>query len=102
MYMSKPLDKLAKSHGYKNYFDYLRSPHWRETRFKVLKKSGFKCGRCGSRGKLNVHHLTYLRFGRERISDLEVLCERCHRKVHGIKEKGLMSRMIEMLKGRLD
>lgn len=58
---------------------YLVSPHWRETRKKKLEQVGNKCQRCKRKDQpLDVHHKTYARLGRERMSDLEVLCRECH------------------------
>lgn len=36
--------------------------------------------------RLEVHHLTYERLGREADDDLIVLCPSCHREQHGIPE----------------
>jgi hypothetical protein len=36
-----------------------------------------RCRDCGRRGT-EAHHLTYERVGRERLSDLVLLCKRCH------------------------
>jgi 5-methylcytosine-specific restriction endonuclease McrA len=71
------------------YKEYLLTDWWREKRKLKLKQVGSKCQRCGSKKKLNVHHLRYndrnnhsVLF-RERMRDLEVLCEICHQKEHG-------------------
>lgn len=61
---------------------YLKSEHWCKIkeRFYSLFKS---CQLCNKRGKLNIHHLTYKRIGKEKTTDLIVLCEDCHiNKVH--------------------
>jgi hypothetical protein len=66
------------------YHEYLRTPHWRNTRIRALQRAGYQCKRCETRGqRLEVHHLTYDRLGRERESDLTVLCEPCHAREHG-------------------
>lgn len=65
------------------YVEYLRSPAWRQLRQRALEAAGYRCQRCGISkwsSVLEVHHLTYDRFKRERLSDLMVLCERCHQK----------------------
>jgi len=59
---------------------YLRSEHWQEVRRKKLKQAGYKCEACGQKVKLDIHHLTYERLGKERLSDLQALCRPCHRK----------------------
>ena len=49
----------------------------------VLEVAGYRCQVCNGDEKLNVHHRTYERYpGRERLADLTVLCERCHKKHH--------------------
>jgi phage terminase large subunit GpA-like protein len=46
----------------------------------VRKRAGWRCERCGERTRrLEVHHLTYERFGRELLMDLQALCEPCHK-----------------------
>ena len=45
----------------------------------VRKRAGGCCERCGERTRrLEVHHLTYERFGRELLADLQALCKPCH------------------------
>lgn len=43
---------------------------------------GHRCQTCGSTERLQVHHRTYLRRGREMSRDLMVLCEPCHKLFH--------------------
>ena len=57
---------------------YLRSPHWRARRARAIALAGGRCERCGKPGRLEVHHLTDKRLGRERDRDLRALCHRCH------------------------
>jgi 5-methylcytosine-specific restriction endonuclease McrA len=73
------------------YQSYLRSHHWRRKRKAILAKRRWTCQRCGyvdpnqdgQRGtRLDVHHKTYDRLGKEKDSDLEVLCHKCHRRRH--------------------
>ena len=70
------------AHLSQEYLDYLKSPQWKEKRKKVLARDKWTCQRCGGRGS-DVHHITYERFGRERLSDLETLCRECHTTEHG-------------------
>ena len=66
-----------------NYMSYLNQPHWKKTARRRRKLSGNRCDKCGANGCiLEVHHLTYKRLGRERMSDLMTLCSECHDKVH--------------------
>jgi HNH endonuclease len=62
---------------------YLRTPHWRATRLKAIRRGGFRCARCCvADALLEVHHKTYVRLGAERDDDLVPLCEDCHEAVH--------------------
>lgn len=47
-----------------------------------LEQAGFKCENCGSYSDPNVHHITYVRLGHERLEDLKVLCQVCHSRWH--------------------
>lgn len=47
----------------------------------VLQAAGFRCRRCGAPAT-EVHHETYKRIYKERLSDLTVLCSNCHEAVH--------------------
>jgi len=67
------------------YNKYLRSEYWKARRRAALQRAGHKCQRCGTRRyTLQVHHLKYVRVGREEMEDLEVCCVRCHDNVHSI------------------
>lgn len=59
---------------------YLKSDHWQQIRKVALDRAGHKCQVCASRNKvLNVHHNTYDNLWHERMTDLCVLCEDCHK-----------------------
>jgi hypothetical protein len=64
------------------YPDYLQTPEWAERRRGALRRAGHACEACGGHGRLNVHHRTYERRGKEKIDDLRVLCDDCHVAVH--------------------
>ena len=64
------------------YLDYLRSPEWKAKRRRAIERAGHACEICGKTGRLEVHHTTYERLGKERLSDLVVVCRSCHRWVH--------------------
>jgi hypothetical protein len=66
--------------GYKLY---MASPEWRAKRKQKLQQVGYRCQGCGSDERLQAHHLTYERFGHERLTDLQVLCHLCHAREHG-------------------
>jgi hypothetical protein len=60
-------------------------------RSKVIKQlSGYKCqyvykdgSTCRCSVRLDAHHETYARLGKERATDFTVLCRFHHKKVHG-------------------
>lgn len=65
---------------------FLESGDWKAM-VRIKRQSvGNKCEVCGGSQRLEVHHLTYERFGgKELLSDLQVLCRRCHSKKHGMQ-----------------
>lgn len=70
-----------------NYATYLLSPEWRAIRQVKLKETSHKCEGCSNVSHLQIHHLTYKRIGHERMSDLMVLCDKCHAQVHEMWRK---------------
>jgi 5-methylcytosine-specific restriction endonuclease McrA len=67
---------------WKRYSAYLRSDRWKEKRARCLERAQFKCKKCGGKAT-QAHHLTYVRMGRERQSDLLAVCKVCHEEIHG-------------------
>lgn len=65
-----------------DYAEYLRSPEWRAKADAVMERDHGRCQRCGD-PSVDVHHKTYDRIFCEWLGDLEALCSRCHRLVHG-------------------
>lgn len=63
----------------KEYIEYLRSPLWRLKRQEAIEWAQNKCTVCGSQRRLQVHHLTYERLGKEHLFDLQVVCKECHK-----------------------
>jgi len=63
------------------YENHLRSDKWRELRRLVWQRAKGLCERCSEPGA-HVHHLTYERMGDELLSDLQLLCRRCHEEEH--------------------
>ena len=61
--------------GYKKY---LKSVEWKTKRSFAIKMAKYKCQRCGSTKKLEVHHKNYECLYYERLNDVEVLCTNCH------------------------
>ncbi len=64
------------------YAKYIRSPEWRKICRLVKERAGNRCERCRPGdihvGRLSVHHLTYDRFMREKLTDLQLLCDHHH------------------------
>lgn len=64
---------------------YLRSPHWQFMKwwkklwFRITHHGALYCEKCLRPNRLVIHHVTYKRLGRERMSDLQVVCFFCHR-----------------------
>lgn len=65
-----------------DYIAYLKSAHWRAKRKETLKYHGPKCDKCGTDENLQVHHKTYARLGREKMKDLQILCQTHHNELH--------------------
>jgi 5-methylcytosine-specific restriction endonuclease McrA len=83
------------------YQKYLKSPHWIYLRRKLY-KIFHSCQLCHTtQGPFNIHHLTYCRIGKERNTDLIVLCEDCHvNKVHkGLIEKKKLMQIVRSFWG---
>lgn len=60
---------------------YLKSKAWQNIRNIMIAKYKL-CQVCGGTDVLQCHHLTYERLGRERLSDLKLLCKECHKEVN--------------------
>ena len=88
MRLLKPIDALANAWlTYRtkrvNYQDYIHSPAWRYKATAAKKRALWACQVCNSAERLETHHRTYVRLGREWDSDLTVLCRECHQLYHG-------------------
>ena len=53
---------------------------WAAARQRVLNRDGWRCKRCGLRGRLEIHHVTPLHLGGDgyALDNLETLCRSCH------------------------
>ena len=71
-----------------SYKDYLQTKLWKTIRSRALKNADFSCQICKSTNRLQVHHNTYERLGSELNSDMIVVCDNCHRMIHGLDHKG--------------
>lgn len=68
-----------------NYKVYLRSEDWK---YKRKKKNPRRCGICASEKNLDIHHLNYKNLYDVEMSDLRVLCRRCHFLCHDLYKQG--------------
>lgn len=69
------------------YIEYINSKEWKETRKRFLEILGKKCSGCKREKSVQLHHLTYVRLGRELLEDVLPLCVRCHKKVHRLRKR---------------
>lgn len=84
----------------RTYGEYLNSPHWKKTRAEARRRAKGRCRVCGTPASLETHHKTYKHLGRERQSELVVLCADHHGACHefiamwqkGIRERGWKTR----------
>lgn len=87
--MNKVEKRIAEIIRRAKYEGYLSSRKWKRKKNKKLADADYKCQRCNygeydfQDMPLDIHHITYERFGNEQMSDLEVLCRSCHEKQHG-------------------
>ena len=64
---------------------FLGSDEWKAIRDNLFILRGKQCERCRSTYNIQVHHLNYNKpWGQEEPEDLEILCETCHKKEHGL------------------
>lgn len=83
----EPIETFNKAQK-EAYAKYLNTDHWKMVREGALQYARNTCQVCGIKEvTLNVHHKTYKNLGKERMDDLVVMCESCHKAIHGIKEE---------------
>lgn len=85
-----------------DYYDYLRSPEWREKRRTVWRRCEGICERCRQEPMQHTHHLTYARLTCERLADLQGVCEFCHAFLHGLGPDPMKPLSWEQLKREFD
>ncbi len=74
-------------------YDYLLTypPDWRYRKDAVIARDGEYCHKCGKKfirtAQLHLHHIVPLsKGGNNKISNLQLLCEKCHLSEHGRKK----------------
>ena len=68
------------------YAEYLKTDWWSHQKNRTLAAADGRCQVCNSARRLNVHHRTYERVGREQAADLTALCSECHELFHEHKK----------------
>jgi 5-methylcytosine-specific restriction endonuclease McrA len=74
---------MTRSRMLNQHKQYLDTDTWKGKREMVLLRDNYTCTICGKYGgELHVHHKSYKRHGKERITDLITVCKKCHKKFH--------------------
>ena len=62
----------------------LNRRRWGWVRLKAFERDGWKCRRCGRRGRLEAHHEPPLRDGADPydLAGITTLCRNCHIETH--------------------
>lgn len=81
-----PRPKMNKE----EYREYLKSDHWQNLRKRKLSHSRRRCAICSSIKRLEVHHLQYRNIFDVDLTDLRILCNRCHKLFHELKKSGVV------------
>lgn len=69
--------KQSVSKHKRKYLAYIQSEEWATIKNDLIMLYGC-CVQCGSKRKLEVHHLSYENIFNEEPEDLVLLCKRCH------------------------
>lgn len=64
------------------YLKYTKTLDWKRKRSNKLRGAKYKCQKCPSKNKLQVHHINYKKWFDVTMKDLIVLCHKCHRLEH--------------------
>jgi len=67
----------------RKYQEYLSSQRWALLRNLINARSNNVCERCGGAPHESTHHLTYKHIFNESLSDLQAVCNPCHRFLSG-------------------
>ncbi|MDE2667223.1 MAG: HNH endonuclease signature motif containing protein [Acidobacteriota bacterium] len=79
----------------------IRGRRWDRVRRRELKRTGYRCERCGKAGRLEVHHKRPLHRGGDAYAadNLAVLCRRCHIEAHRRPLSDEAQRWADLLRG---
>lgn len=67
----------------------MNSPAWEARKRRYFRRHPKRCRRCGTEGRIALHHRTYVRLTVELDADLVPLCEPCHSDLHHAHRTGL-------------
>lgn len=91
---AKPKDngktRPALGNEWETYDKQLNDPRWKSFRRFIFVARGRRCEMCGSTKVLQIHHPRYIHGRRAweyTCNEVVVLCNECHKAVHGIKKK---------------
>jgi hypothetical protein len=71
-----------------DYEAYLQTRHWLELRLRIYELRKHACQRCHKQISVyQVHHVNYIRLGKERDSDVQLVCVKCHEIIHKRKDR---------------
>lgn len=90
--------KEIEGHSKEKYQLYLCSREWSVLREAVRKRADGICERCHKNPMHSCHHLTYARVYRERLDDLQAICDGCHAFTHGKIDTDPISAAADMRK----
>lgn len=73
------------------YQEYLDSPEWDELRKEAYRRANHRCELCGDYAEA-AHHVRYPKsFDEDCLGNLLVVCDRCHKLLHGLKAETLFN-----------
>jgi hypothetical protein len=71
--------------------EYMNSRKWEDLRRKALQRADYKCELCNAPYKA-VHHVRYpKKYRDDHVDNLLAVCERCHARLHGIRDEKTIS-----------
>lgn len=83
------VSKDSGEEKFSSYKEQLNDERWKAFREFVFFVRGRRCEVCGETKRLQVHHLRYKKNTKAweyTCNDVIVVCDQCHRKIHGIKQ----------------
>ncbi|MDO9213481.1 MAG: HNH endonuclease [Methylococcales bacterium] len=83
-YQKRIISNNTKQH--ESYPDYLNSKKWDDLKKIALERADYQCELCDAPYN-HVHHVKYpKRYKEDHVDNLVVVCEKCHARLHGIRE----------------